>query len=58
MSKLVETPVTPVPKPSTDGSGSCIYDGEPGLPTRTTGGKGVQEVTYDTTSPLVGPKGK
>lgn len=53
--QTVHTPTDYSPSTSTKPSGSCIDNGEPGLPERSAHPSGVDEVTYDKS---VGPKGE
>lgn len=47
-SKLVETPVTDIPgNPNDRKPGGGVWNGEPGWPSRTTGGEQLPEKTYD-----------
>ena len=52
MSELLKTPTDLPRSTSTKPSGSCTYNGEPGLPERSAHPGGVDEVTYDRTTGL------
>ena len=53
MSKdLLKTPSDLSHTTSTKSTGNCTYNGEPGLPGRTTGAGSIEEVTYDQSAGL------